>query len=37
MHLRERFSYTKGNKAEAFEAVRKWRETMEEEMPTELV
>lgn len=37
MHLRERFSYTQGNKHEEAEALAKWRAMVEEEMPDELL
>jgi hypothetical protein len=37
MHLRERFSYTKGNRQETTHALSKWREMLEDEMPRELL
>ena len=37
MHLRERFSYTKGNRQETMHALSKWREMLEDEMPRELL
>lgn len=37
MHLREAFSFTEGNLEEVTQAVEKWREMMEEEMPREVL
>ena len=37
MHLRERFSYTEGNREEIKDAIGKWRELLDTEMPKELL
>lgn len=37
MHIRERFSFTPGNKKEMQQALAKWRDILEDEMPREVL
>ena len=37
MHIREKFSFTPGNKEEMRQALTKWRDMLEDEMPREVL
>jgi uncharacterized protein YqgV (UPF0045/DUF77 family) len=37
MHIREMFTFTEGNTKEMMEALAKWRDMLEDEMPREVI